>query len=78
MVATRTDEEIARELRDILNRDSRIDDPTRITVEATGGKVTLTGGVATDQELRAAQEDARKVPGVVEVDSQLVVALVYI
>lgn len=55
----------------------RVDqDAQNITVETTDGKVTLTGNVRTFAEEQAAVDASWSVPGVVQVDDQLVVGSV--
>jgi len=58
-----------------LSRDPRIPDAGLIAVEAERGIVTLRGTVESFSQRRAAEEDARKLEGVYEVDNRLKVDL---
>jgi osmotically-inducible protein OsmY len=71
-VGTRTDEEIREMVADEFYRDGRVD-PADIRVEVRKLRVTLTGTVPTHAALGAAEEDARAVVGVENVDCRLVV-----
>lgn len=67
----RSDAEIEDDIRTALQRDGRIDDPTRITVSSVGGRVTLEGFVRSWEEMKAAEEDARFTAGVVAVQNNI-------
>ena len=69
---THTDEEIRQMVADEFYRDGRVD-PAYIRVEVYKLRVTLTGTVPTNAALGAAEEDARAVVGVENVDCRLVV-----
>ncbi len=69
---TRTDEEIRQMVADGFYRDGRVD-PADIRVQVRKLRVTLTGTVPTNAALGAAEEDARAVVGVENVDCRLVV-----
>ncbi len=71
--AARTDQEIAADVANTLRWDHRVDD-RGIAIQVVGGVVTLTGAVSSIGEKRAAQEDARHVPGVVDLNDHLTVA----
>lgn len=58
-----------------LNHDPRIPDPALIAVSAERGIATLRGTVESFSQRRAAEEDARKLEGVYEVDNRLKVDL---
>jgi osmotically-inducible protein OsmY len=67
-----TDEEIRQMVADEFYRDGRVD-PADIRVQVRKLRVTLTGTVPTHAALGAAEEDARAVVGVENVDCRLVV-----
>jgi len=69
---TRTDEEIRQLVADEFYWDERVD-PACIRVQVYKLRVTLTGTVPTNAALGAAEEDARAVVGVENVDCRLVV-----
>lgn len=72
-MAARTDSDIAADLTNALRWDNRVDDRA-IVIAVAGGVVTLSGAVGSVVERRAAEEDARHVPGVVDVISLLSVS----
>jgi osmotically-inducible protein OsmY len=65
--------EIKRRIEEAFRRSAELD-ANRITVEADGGSVVLKGTVRSWAEREAAQRAAWAAPGVVRVDSQLVVS----
>jgi CBS-domain-containing membrane protein len=68
----RSDEEIAREIReDVLRRTFWLDAPDAVTVQVAAGKVTLTGVVDTRTDAELVPAVVRKVPGVIEVDAAI-------
>lgn len=68
----RSDEEIAREIReDVLRRTFWLDAPEAVTVEVEGGKVTLTGRVDTRTDAELVPAVVRKVPGVIDVETSI-------
>lgn len=67
-----TDAELEARVRAALDQDWRLD-PTRITIDADMGAVTLDGTVPSRDERRIAEADARDVVGVAWVDNQLMV-----
>lgn len=69
-VATRSDEEIRKDVADQLHWNSRVD-ATRIRVKVTEGVVRLAGAVSTYSACQAAEEAASLVPGVKSVENQL-------
>jgi len=71
--AVRSDSDIAADLANVLRWDNRVDDRA-IAIAVAGGVVTLNGTVGSVLEKRAAEEDARHVPGVVDVVSDLTVS----
>lgn len=71
--AARTDSDIAADLVNSLKWDNRVDE-SNVHVAVAGGIVTLTGVVGSVVELRAAEEDAQYVPGVVDVVTRLTVS----
>jgi osmotically-inducible protein OsmY len=64
---------IESEVRDELDWDPMLDDK-RTFVQASDGRVTLTGAVGSFSELLRASDDARSVRGVRTVDNELLVA----
>jgi len=64
---------IESDVRDELDWDPMLDDK-RIFVQASDGRVTLTGAVGSFSELLRASDDARSVRGVRTVDNELLVA----
>ena len=66
----RTDGDIAADVVNALNWDSRVDE-SGIVVGVAGGVVTLSGTVGSQSEKRAALEDAWQTAGVVDVNDQL-------
>jgi hypothetical protein len=58
-----------------LDRDPRIPESLEIAVAADDGIVTLRGTVESFSQRRAADQDAKKVDGVYDVDNQLKVSL---
>ncbi|MBI2955658.1 MAG: BON domain-containing protein [Chloroflexi bacterium] len=68
--ATRTDDEIERDIRDSLFWDSWVD-ATNVRVEVENGVVTLTGTAHSSAEKKVAEDDAWDVPGVVDVRNEL-------
>jgi osmotically-inducible protein OsmY len=69
-----TDEELARDVSDVLRRDPRLDSRA-VAVSAAGGVVTLRGTVGSPWEKHEATRGARRARGVVSVDDQLEVRL---
>ncbi|HEY8477956.1 MAG TPA: BON domain-containing protein [Chloroflexota bacterium] len=69
----RSDEEIKRDVEDILFYDTWVPAHS-IRVDVKDGRVTLTGTVSTSTEKRAAGEDAWDVIGVVDVVNNLQIA----
>lgn len=68
----RSDEEIAREIReDVLRRTFWLDTTEAVTVDVEGGKVTLTGMVDTRTDAELVPAVVRRVPGVVEVETSI-------
>lgn len=68
----RSDEEIAREIReDVLRRTFWLDAAEAITVDVRGGRVTLRGTVDTRTDAELVPAVVRKVPGVVDVDASI-------
>jgi CBS domain-containing protein len=67
----RSDEEIAAEVRDDVLRRTLWIDPSRVEVDVRDGVVTLTGAVETSADAEIVPEFVRRVPGVVDVHSQL-------
>jgi len=67
---TRNDAELRDEIRDRLIKDERVD-ANQVDVEAHDGVVTLRGIVDALPTKRAAGEDARDTPGVVDVSNLL-------
>jgi CBS domain-containing protein len=67
----RTDEEIADEIRDDILRDALWIEPDTVEVEVKDGIVRVGGPVATDLEVQAVVHCIRRVPGVVDVRSEL-------
>ncbi len=63
------------DIRDALEMDPRIHDPSQVAVSAHAGSVTLRGTVGSFRERRAAVEDARKVEGVYDLDDEVQVRL---
>jgi BON domain len=62
-------------VRDSLNHDPRISDPSEVAVTAVDGTVILRGTVGSFKQRRVAGSDARGVEGVDDVDNQLEVRL---
>jgi CBS domain-containing protein len=68
----RPDEAIALEIReDVLQHVMWLSDPAAVTVRVDGGKVTLRGTVDSRSDAELVRTFAARVPGVVEVDSEL-------
>jgi CBS-domain-containing membrane protein len=67
----RTDEEIADEIRDEILRDALWIEPGTVEIEVEDGIVKVGGPVATDLELETIVRCLRRVPGVVDVRSEL-------
>jgi osmotically-inducible protein OsmY len=63
------------EIRGLLSQDPRLPAPDEVAVSATDGAVVLRGTVGSFSQRRAAVSDARKVPGVYDLDDQLQVRL---
>ena len=70
-VFVRSDEEIARELRDDVLVDTLWIDPASVEITVENGDVALTGEVATKADVRLLAHFASRVPGVVSVRSEL-------
>lgn len=70
---TWADDETAQIVRDHLERDVRIANPSQIHVVVVNGIVTLSGGVMSPGERTDAADDARTDPGVVHVVNHLTV-----
>jgi CBS domain-containing protein len=68
---TRPDEVIEDEIKEDLLRRVLFVDPDDITVDVTNGIVTFSGEIGTRNEARLLAELARRLDGVVRVDSQL-------
>ena len=71
-VATRTDEDIKRDVADELYWDDSVDD-SDVEVEVSRGEVTLTGTVPDYMSYQSAEEDAWAMPGVRFVRNELIV-----
>jgi osmotically-inducible protein OsmY len=67
-----TDHQVASEIRDTLDLDMRISDPSKISVDVAGRFVTLDGTVLDDYQKRIAEEDAHGATGVLGVNNRLV------
>jgi CBS-domain-containing membrane protein len=67
----RTDEELADEIRDEILRDALWIEPGTVEIEVEDGIVKVRGPVATDFELETIVRWLRRVPGVVDVRSEL-------
>ncbi len=65
-----TKEQVKKDVIDQLYWDERVD-ASEVKVEVSDGQVKLEGSVPTFSALRAAENDAIKIPGVVLVDNQL-------
>jgi len=70
-----TDSAVEDAIRDSLVRDPRIPDPSEIAVTAVDGTAVLRGTVGSFGQRRAADDDARHVDGIDDVDNQLQVRL---
>jgi osmotically-inducible protein OsmY len=70
-----TDAAVEDQIRGLLSRDPRLPAPDEVAVSATDGAVVLRGTVGSFSQRRAAVGDARKVPGVYDLDDQLQVRL---
>jgi len=70
----RPDEDIEADVRAAITRDTRISDPTRISVDSVEGTVYLRGGVENAAERAAADDDAWFTAGVLDVVNELVIA----
>jgi len=70
-----TDAVVEDEIRGLLSQDPRLPAPDEVAVSATDGAVVLRGTVGSFSQRRAAVSDARKVPGVYDLDDQLQVRL---
>ena len=70
-----TDATVEDEIRGLLSRDPRLLAPEEVAVSAVDGTVVLRGTVGSFSQRRAAVSDARKVPGVYDLDDQLEVRL---
>ncbi len=70
-IKVRSDSEIEDDVRTAISRDSRITDPTRISLSSRAGRVTLQGWAQTAEESRAAEEDARFTAGVINVRNEI-------
>lgn len=69
---TRGDEEIRREIEEeVLRRVLWLDDPSAIRVTVTGGAVRLEGAVASASDAELLPRFVQRVPGVVQVTSEL-------
>ena len=68
----RTDQQVKKDIVDHLVWDARVD-ASNVSVEVNNGKVALTGNVTSIRARRAAEEDARGIRGVCQVDNQLTV-----
>ena len=69
----RSDREIEQDVREALDSDARISDPTTIQARSVAGTVRLQGSVATVDERQAAEQDAWYTAGVVYVENMLTV-----
>ena len=70
-----TDAVVEDEIRGLLSQDPRLPAADEVAVSATDGAVVLRGTVGSFSQRRAAVSDARKVPGVYDLDDQLEVRL---
>jgi osmotically-inducible protein OsmY len=70
-----TDAVVEDEIRGLLSQDPRLPAPAEVAVSASDGAVVLRGTVGSFSQRRAAVSDARKVPGVYDLDDQLQVRL---
>jgi osmotically-inducible protein OsmY len=70
-----TDAVVEDQIRGALSEDPRLPAPDEVAVSATDGSVVLRGTVGSFSQRRAAVSDARKVPGVYDLDDQLQVRL---
>jgi len=70
-----TDAVVEQEIRGLLSQDPRLPAPDEVAISATDGAVVLRGTVGSFSQRRAAVSDARKVPGVYDLDDQLQVRL---
>lgn len=68
---TRPDEEIQREIEEDVLRRTMWLDPSAVEVTVTKGVVTLTGELASEADAAMLPRFARRVPGVVDVSSEL-------
>jgi len=75
MALRQTDQDIQNIIRRKLNRDSRISDPSRISVTVDRGLVTLSGFVPNYSQRVAAEEDAWQAPGVIALIDDVQIAL---
>jgi osmotically-inducible protein OsmY len=72
-----TDAVVEDEIRGRLSQDPRLPAPDEVAVSANDGAVVLRGTVGSFSQRRAAVSDARKVPGVYDLDDQLQVRLLH-
>ena len=70
--AARPDEDIARDIRHALRLDNDVPDE-RINVQVRTGSVTLEGNVESTLQKEAAEADARRVRGVLDVINRILV-----
>jgi osmotically-inducible protein OsmY len=70
-----TDAAVEDQIRGLLSQDPRLPAPDEVAISATDGAVVLRGTVGSFSQRRAAVSDARKVPGVYDLDDQLQVRL---
>ena len=70
-----TDAVVEDQIRGLLSQDPRLPAPDEVAVSATDGAVVLRGTVGSFSQRRAAVSNARKVPGVYDLDDQLQVRL---
>ena len=70
-----TDIQLEREVREALERNPSVVNPTDISVSGDGGILTLRGVVPTSEQSDAAVQTAKSLPGVDEVIDQLEVRL---
>lgn len=72
-VLTKSDEELASDIRSKFVRDIRIAHPEHIMISVSNGTVTLTGTVPTALNKSEAASDAWSVPGVIDVHNDLTI-----